>query len=103
LPSTPYISTLSLHDALPILPALKERGFEVPSAETSNAQPSAGAVFKLFERSRVNRMSNPFNHESSTHSRFGAIGPRMLLIALVLFSVPATAQVYPVNGVFSAI
>jgi hypothetical protein len=48
-------------------------------------------------------MPNPFNRESSTHSRSGAIAPLVLLIALVLFSVPATAQVYPVNGVFSAI
>jgi hypothetical protein len=46
-------------------------------------------------------MSNQFNRESSIHSRSGAIAP--LVIALVLFSVPATAQVYPVNGAFSAI
>jgi hypothetical protein len=46
-------------------------------------------------------MSNPFNRESSIHSRSGAIA--LLVIALVLFSVPAIAQVYPVNGVFSAI
>src|SRR5690349_13436451 len=46
-------------------------------------------------------MSNPFKHESSTHSRLGAMVPLVLLIALI--SVPAAAQVYPVNGVFSAI
>ena len=48
-------------------------------------------------------MANAVNHEIASRSRVGGVPSLGLLIGLILVSVPAAAEVYPVSGVWTAI
>jgi hypothetical protein len=48
-------------------------------------------------------LANPFNQVITSRSRLWGARSLGLLLALFLFSIPATAQVYPVSGVWTAI
>ena len=48
-------------------------------------------------------MWNASNHESRRHRPLGTMASFVLLAGVIFLSFPAAAQVYPINGVFSAI
>ena len=48
-------------------------------------------------------MANAFNQEIVSYSRIGGAASLGLLVGVILFSIPAAAEVYPVSGVWTAI
>jgi hypothetical protein len=48
-------------------------------------------------------LANAVNYEIASRSRLGGVSSLGLLIGLILYSIPAAAEVYPVSGVWVAI